>query len=105
MLQALWSYRQLSMSSRVLLAIEESLPYAFVGLLTAEFIATEGLGFFILTASAKVQGPEAFAGTFILLGILAVITAILRSAVKQEVLQVSNAATAAQPIETPEPAI
>jgi hypothetical protein len=105
MLQAFWSYRQLSMSSRVLLAIEESLPYAFVGLLTAEFIATEGLGFFILMASAKVQGPEAFAGTFILFGILAVISAILRWAVKQEVLQVTNAATAAQPIETLEPAI
>ena len=99
MLQAFWSYRQLSMSSRVLLAIERIVALRLCRSVGGpEFIATEGLGFFILMASAKVQGPDAFAGTFILFGILAVISAILRWAVKQEVLQVTNAATAAQPI-------
>jgi len=105
MMQVFWSYKHLSMSSRVLLAIEESLPYAFVGMLVAEIVAKEGVGFFIMVASVTKQLPQAFAASIILFGFLVVISTILRRAVKQEVLQVPNTTTAAQPTETLDPAI
>lgn len=105
MVQVFWSYKHLSMPSRVLLAIEESLPYAFVGMLVAEIVAKEGVGFFIMVASVTKQLPQAFAASIILFGFLVVISTILRRAVKQEVLQVPNTTTAAQPTETLDPAI
>lgn len=102
MVQAFWSYRHLSSLSRVLLAIEESLPYAFVGMLVAEIASVEGIGFNIMVTSVTKQLPKAFAATFLVFGLLVVISSVLRWAVKREVLQVGNSAGAAQSLETPD---
>jgi ABC-type nitrate/sulfonate/bicarbonate transport system permease component len=86
--QAVWTYRYLSWPSRLLLAIDEALPYAFLGMLFEEaFAATGGLGFALTVAQATKLTAKAFAICLILFGCLATLSGILRWAIKKEVLQ------------------
>lgn len=82
--QALWSYRSLTLPGRFLVAIDESLPYAFVGMVFAEaYAATAGLGFVILVAASKLYIAEALAASFITFGLLAIISCVIRFVVKR----------------------
>lgn len=95
--QALWSYRSLRLPLRVLVAIEEVLPYAFIGMVFAEaYAATAGLGFFVLVAAGKGYVPEAIATAFITFGILAVNSCVFRFAIRR--LYFSQAAVNAIPL-------
>jgi ABC-type nitrate/sulfonate/bicarbonate transport system permease component len=47
-------------------------------MLVGQIISTEGLGFFIMTASVTKHEAEAFAATFILFGILALFSGFFR---------------------------
>jgi ABC-type nitrate/sulfonate/bicarbonate transport system permease component len=82
--QALWSYRNFTLPSRLLGAIDETLPYAFVGMVFSEaYAATGGLGFVILVAAAKGYIAEAIATALITFGLLAIISCLLRFVVKR----------------------
>jgi ABC-type nitrate/sulfonate/bicarbonate transport system permease component len=88
----LWSYRQLSLPARVLVSIDEALPYAFLGMLTNEtYSSTQGLGFFIATAASTLQTAKAFAVSLFLFGLLAALSGILRWMIKRAIIRSANA--------------
>ena len=88
LVQGLWSYRHLSFAARLLVSIEETLPYAFIGMLACEtYAATQGLGYLIVTAANTRQTAKTFAAATILFGLLAAISAILRWMVKRTVVR------------------
>jgi ABC-type nitrate/sulfonate/bicarbonate transport system permease component len=96
LVQGLWSYQHLSLGSRLLISIDETLPYAFLGMLTSEIYAsTQGLGFVIATASSTRQTAKTFAASLILFGLLAAISGILRWMIKRAVVRSANAAVVA----------
>ena len=79
LLQALWSYRQLSVAHRLLISIDETLPYAFLGMLVGEaYASTRGVGFLIIVASSRQETAKAFAALLILFAFLAAISGVLR---------------------------
>ncbi len=52
-MQALSSYRNLTLLNRLLTALDEAMPYAFVGMVFAEAMAaTAGLGFLMIIAGS-----------------------------------------------------
>ena len=82
--QALWSYRNLRLPLRVLVAIEEALPYAFIGMVFAEaYAATAGLGFLMIVLRAEQHIAEAIATAFITFGLLAAISFLFRFVIKR----------------------
>jgi ABC-type nitrate/sulfonate/bicarbonate transport system permease component len=84
LLQALWSYRTTRVLPRLLIAIDEALPYAFLGMVFGEaYAATAGLGILILVAGAKLFAAEQIATSFITFAFLAVISTVMRLFVKR----------------------
>jgi ABC-type nitrate/sulfonate/bicarbonate transport system permease component len=82
--RALWSYTNFPLAYRFLLAIDESLPYAFVGMVFAEaYAATAGLGFLILVAGAQLFIAKAIATALITFGLLVLISSALRFVIKR----------------------
>jgi ABC-type nitrate/sulfonate/bicarbonate transport system permease component len=93
LVQGLWSYRHLSLASRVLVSIDEVLPYAFLGMLVGETYASrQGLGFFMATAASTLQTAKAFAVSLMLFGFFAVLSGILRWLIKRAVGRAANPA-------------
>ena len=93
LVQGLWSYRHLSLASRVLVSIDEVLPYAFLGMLAGEtYGSRQGLGFFMATAAITLQTAKAFAISLMLFGFFAVLSGILRWLIKRAVGRAANAA-------------
>ncbi len=84
LLQALCSYRTTRVVPRLLVAIDEALPYAFLGMVFAEaYAATAGLGFLIIVASADSFVAEAIAASSITFALLVVISIVLRLFVRR----------------------
>ena len=77
--QALWSYRRFPLAPRLVLAIDEALPNAFLGMVFGEaWATTAGLGFFLLVFPAKGHMAEATATALITFGLMAGISSALR---------------------------
>jgi ABC-type nitrate/sulfonate/bicarbonate transport system permease component len=82
--QTLWGLSDQPLLNRILLAIDNSLPYAFVGMLFGQLWAsTAGVGFFIVMSRAKGNGTEALAASLITFGLLAAVSFILRFAARR----------------------
>jgi ABC-type nitrate/sulfonate/bicarbonate transport system permease component len=82
--QALWGLRDQPISYRILLAIDQALPIAFVAMLFGElFAATAGLGFMMVTASASYQTHKGLAGFLITVFLLVSLSTTLRWIVKR----------------------
>ena len=82
--QALWALRDHGFFYRLLLAIDDSLPLAFVTMLFAELMAsTAGLGFMMTVASATYQIDKGLVGFFITAGLLVTISSALRFTAKR----------------------
>jgi NitT/TauT family transport system permease protein len=76
--QTLWALRDDPPIYRVLSAVNDALPIAFVAMLFGElFAATAGLGFMMTVASATYQMDKGLAGFMIVTTLLAVISATL----------------------------
>ena len=68
---------------RLLLALEQALPFAFVGMIFGElFGGTAGLSFVATVASASLQVPEAIATSLVEFGLLAGVSTVIRCVVK-----------------------
>jgi ABC-type nitrate/sulfonate/bicarbonate transport system permease component len=81
---ALCSRRRARLPRNLLAAIEEGLPYAFIGMVFAEcWASTAGLGFDILLAGATRHIAEAIATSFITFGLLAIMSCVLRIVIKR----------------------
>jgi len=88
--RAMWTYIAFPLASRVLLAIDEALPYGFVGMVFAEaYAATAGLGFRILVSAASLAIADSIATALITFGLLVLVSSTLRFLVKR----ISNAKT------------
>jgi ABC-type nitrate/sulfonate/bicarbonate transport system permease component len=82
--QMLWGLRSHPLASRVLLAIDEALPIAFVAMLFSEmYAATKGIGFAMVVASAGNKTDKALAIFLITAALLAFISATFRSIAKR----------------------
>jgi ABC-type nitrate/sulfonate/bicarbonate transport system permease component len=82
--QMLWALRGHPLASRVLLAIDETLPIAFVAMLFSEmYAATKGVGFAMVVASVGNQTDKALAVFFVTVAMLGVFSATLRSIAKR----------------------
>jgi ABC-type nitrate/sulfonate/bicarbonate transport system permease component len=82
--QSLWSLRDQRLVSRILLALDNALPYAFVGMLFAQlFASTAGLGFVIVVARAEGNRTEALATSLITFGLMITSSLVLRLAAKR----------------------
>jgi hypothetical protein len=82
--RALWSYTNFPLASRLLIAVDEALPYAFLGMVFGELYAsTAGLGFLIVVARAQLFIAEAMGTALITFGLLVFISSMLRFAVKR----------------------
>jgi ABC-type nitrate/sulfonate/bicarbonate transport system permease component len=83
LLKALSYYRMVAIRPRLLIAVDETLPYAFLGMVFAEaYAATAGLGFLILVAGAQLFAAEQTAISFITFALLVVISTVIRSVAK-----------------------
>ena len=70
--------------TRVLMALDNALPYAFVGMLFGEaYAATSGVGFFVVVARASGYRTEALAASLIALSLMIAVSFILRFIVKR----------------------
>lgn len=77
--QALWGLRDRPVLCRILLAIDNALPIAFVAMLFGElWAATAGLGFMMTVASATSQFDKRLAGFLIVVALLAGISTTLK---------------------------
>jgi len=77
--QAFWNCRSSELMPRILLSIDAGLPYAFLGMLFSEAMAsTSGIGFFMLVFPADGHLAEATATGLIAFSILAAISLTLR---------------------------
>ena len=82
--QSLWGLRDQAVVSRILLALDNALPYAFVGMLFGElWAATAGLGFFLVVARALGNRTEALATSLITLGLMLSVSFILRFVIRR----------------------
>ena len=82
--QMLWALRGHPLASRVLFAIGEALPIAFVAMLFSEmYAATEGVGFAMVVASAGNQTDKALGVFLYTVAMLAIISATVRSIAKR----------------------
>lgn len=77
--QALWGLREHPWPYRILLAVDDALPIAFVAMLFAELMAaTAGLGFMMTVASAKYETDKGLVGFLIILVLLVGLSTTLR---------------------------
>jgi hypothetical protein len=84
LVQTLWSLKEYPLSCRILLAVDEALPFAFVAMLLGELYgATAGLGFYIVVARATLSMPETIAASLITWSLLALFSFILRFVTKR----------------------
>ena len=82
-IQTLWALREVNLSQRMLIAIHDALPIAFVAMLFGElFGATAGLGFEMIVASATYQYQQGLGSFLITVLLLVTISTILRSLVR-----------------------
>ncbi len=82
--ETLWGLRTAPRMTRVLIALDNALPYAFFGMLFGElWAATDGVGFFIALALAGGNRTEALAASLITLGLMTVVSLLLRFIVKR----------------------
>jgi len=83
-LEALWGLRDRAWGLRLLLAIDNALPYAVVMMLFSEAMAaTGGLGFSMVVAHAEKQTvPEGIAVAVILVALLVVVSGVTRALAK-----------------------
>jgi ABC-type nitrate/sulfonate/bicarbonate transport system permease component len=77
-LRVLWSLRDMK-GKQLFLAIDDALPFAFVGMLFGETMnAVGGLGFLMIRARGNYQATEAVAVFAVMAGILVLISTLLR---------------------------
>jgi len=77
--QALWGFRDRPIFYRILLAIDDALPIAFVAMVFGEaYAATQGLGFLIVVASATQQSDRAIAGCLVTFALMVGLSFVLR---------------------------
>jgi ABC-type nitrate/sulfonate/bicarbonate transport system permease component len=87
LIEAVWIFRTERQTTKVFLAAEQALPYAFAAILYGDMMsATKGLGFAIVVATATKQYEKGFAIFLITLSLLFVLTATLRFVAKGFVL-------------------
>jgi len=80
--QIFWIFREAPMLVRALLAIDEGLPLAFVGMILGElWAATAGIEFFIVISRAMKNFAESTAMSLFGFGLFAVMSFALRSIV------------------------
>jgi len=79
LVQALWGFRDRPIFYRVLLAIDDALPIAFVAMVFGEaYAATQGLGFLIVVANATQQSDKAMAGCLVTFALMVGLSFVLR---------------------------
>jgi len=79
LLQAFWGLRDRPIPQRIALAIDDALPFAFVGMFFGElFAATAGIGFVVVIAAATSLFEDAVGACLIILTLLTGISAVLR---------------------------
>jgi len=82
-MQGLWGLRDQPLLCRILLAVDDALPFAFVGIVYGEAMAaTAGLGFWMVVATAKNPTAEPVATFIVTFGLLAVLSSALRFVVR-----------------------
>jgi ABC-type nitrate/sulfonate/bicarbonate transport system permease component len=82
--ETLWGLRTAPRSTRVLMALDNALPYAFFGMLFGEaYAATAGVGFFVVIARSSGYRTEALAAALITLALMIVVSFILRLILKR----------------------
>jgi hypothetical protein len=82
--QTFWDLRDQPLSNRILLAVDNSLPYAFVGMFFGQLWAsTAGVGFFIVMSRAEGHRTEALAASLVTFVLLVAVSFLLRSAAKR----------------------
>jgi ABC-type nitrate/sulfonate/bicarbonate transport system permease component len=82
-IETLWGLRDQQIAYRVLLAIDDALPMAFIIMLFGEaFTATQGIGFMMTVANATYQTDKAVAGFFLCVLFLVTFSTIIRTAAK-----------------------
>lgn len=97
LVQTLWGLRNHSWPLRILLAVDDALPIAFVAMLFGELMAaTAGLGFMMTVASATGQTDKGLAGFLITLVLLVTLSSTLRWVVKR--LYLSESSSQALPV-------
>jgi ABC-type nitrate/sulfonate/bicarbonate transport system permease component len=91
--QALWGLRNHPWAVRIVLAVDDALPIAFVTMLFGELMAaTAGLGFMMTIASAMHQTDKGLAGFLITLALLVGLSATLRLVAKNLCVSVEGRA-------------
>ncbi len=91
----LWALRDSAIPIRVLMATDQALPSAFIGMLFGElWAATAGLGFMMTVAGATSQFVKVFAGFIITVALLTGISAVLRLIVKLLLGEIRSTQTA-----------
>jgi ABC-type nitrate/sulfonate/bicarbonate transport system permease component len=84
LLQVLWGLREQPLRYRILLAVDDALPIAFVAMLLAEvYAATAGLGFLMVIASTVRQTDKGLVGFILTVALLVGLSSILRSIAKR----------------------
>ena len=84
LLHTVWSFHEEPRLCRVFLAADHALPYAFAATLYGQMMmATAGLGFATIVASAIYQTEKAFALFLITLSLLYVLSTTLRLVAKR----------------------
>jgi ABC-type nitrate/sulfonate/bicarbonate transport system permease component len=84
LIQSLWGLRDRPGLQRMLLAIDEALPIAFVTMFFGEaYAATQGLGFFVVVAKATQQSAQAILGCSLTLALMLGLSVLLRWTVKR----------------------
>ncbi|HET8669434.1 MAG TPA: hypothetical protein VFM05_02055 [Candidatus Saccharimonadales bacterium] len=82
LVQSLWGFRDRPIWYRVLIAIHEALPIAFVAMFFGEaYGATQGVGFLAVVASPTQQSDKAIAICFLTFVLMVGLSVLLRSAV------------------------
>ena len=83
LIRSLWGLRDRPMLGRFLLAIDEALPIAFVGMFFGEaYAATQGVGFFTLVAKATNQSGQAISASLLTIALIFALSTLLRWTVK-----------------------
>jgi ABC-type nitrate/sulfonate/bicarbonate transport system permease component len=77
--ETLWGLRTAPPMTRVLMALDDALPYAFFGMLFGEaYASTKGVGFFVAVARSSGYRTEALAASLIALSLMLAVSFILR---------------------------
>jgi ABC-type nitrate/sulfonate/bicarbonate transport system permease component len=76
--QSWCAFRNQGRTFRILLALDDALPFAFVAMIYGERIATAGLGFEMIVAIATYQWDKAIAVFLITVGLLVCLSSCLR---------------------------